>query len=1501
MNDNINLINIDTTNEDIDTTNKDIYTTNEDIDTLDKEVDEEKDEEQEEEEKGEDEGEGEEEQGEEEQGEDEGEGEDEGNKNYGYPKVDDPDIQYKLYNKREFYYYKLPQRPDLSNYKELDEYRKKICNPAGSLLEHQSLLSNFINPDTPYKGLLVFHGTGSGKCKRGCEYDFINGQLIKAEDVWNKYADITTLIPEDEGSWCYPKEPLIVNSFKTDMNKNETIILQQVKRLYREKINSIIREIIFDDETSIGITFVHKLFKKDCYDWSNELYEGDEIAVPVNVHRPHNHQYNLKINNPELLGLLYNATINSEKIVLNVNDVTNDDINNIKNIIEKSTKYDIIYNISLSMTQSSTTTAQVIVYCNKLATYIQESRNQNILDTLINNCNDDTIAKFIKGFDASKSRGLTNEDRIKINMLRMIGTLEASGVISYKKIVKINVVEYNDYVYDLEIDTYHNYVCNGILCHNTCAALAIAEKFKPMVQRYGTPIYILVPGPIIKQNWKESLLICTGDTYLKQNENLVYINDEEREKQKNLSIQNALLNYKIMSYRSFYRKVLGEKIVDKKVIEDNKIKVSYRKTEEGDFERNISTDRLYNLNNSLIIIDEAHNLTDNTYGEALLKIIKNSINLKVVLLTATPMKNLADDIIELLNFIRPPDSPIQRDLVFTSQKNYLMEFKKGGLEYLKKMASGYISHLRGNDPVTFATKIEMGDKPKGLIFTNITRCFMDEFQQKTYDNAVIIEDDSLDRKSEAVSNFVFPGLSDDKKSLVGLYGRDGLNTLRNQLKTYYDKINGLIAKDLFGLKKNDIEFINYNETTKNITGAILKKEYLKKFSTKFYQSLVDLEENIFSNSKNKYESRTGFVYSNLVKVGIELYQEILIQNGWNEYNENSSNYIINDNTICYHCGLTHKEHKEQKEHTFKPATYLVVTGGSSDEVIDISQDNKQKIISSVFNNNDNIDGKNIKLIIGSKVINEGISLKNVSSVYILDVYFNFGRVDQVVARAIRWCSHINLMNEKNQFPKVKLYKYAIGLKDGKLSSEEDLYYKAELKYLLIKKVERALKEVAIDCALLKEGNMFKEEITKYNKCIKPTPDLADKLIKNDDKDKGNICPSQCDYEECEYICDNKLLNKKYYDPNRKLYKNLKSYNLDYSTFTFNLSKNEVNFAKTKIKELYMTNYVYNLQTIIDYVKESYPVQKKDLFDNFFVQKALDELIPVTENDFNNFKDVIYDKLYRAGYLIYLDTYYIFQPFDENENVPMYYRTHRRFAVQSKLSLYNYIHNEKKNMISIIKKDMDGEDITNDNGNYYNFDDVMDYYDNRDEHEVIGIIDKELNRGKSKHADEINDVFKIREKREKILDKKRGTGIPSLKGSVCATSKQKEYLEKLAKDLGIKFDSNIKRDDICIKIKDKLIELEKYSKGKKKITYIMIPKNHPEYKFPLNLEDRTEYLKDNINKLLSKNIKFNVKEGKDIILLSFTLGTQEISANDIKKIKSYGWESKDNSKWTIEIS
>ena len=289
------------------------------------------------------------------------------------------------------------------------------------------------------------------------------------------------------------------------------------------------------------------------------------------------------------------------------------------------------------------------------------------------------------------------------------------------------------------------------------------------------------------------------------------------------------------------------------------------------------------FNNSLIIIEEAHNLTGNAYGEALMKIIKNSHNLKVVLLTATPMKNLADDIVELLNFIRPINNPIQRDKIFSSEKNYEMKIKPGGIEYFKTMAQGYVSYLRGADPLTFAKRVEKGTVPKGLWFTTVIQSDMLEFQRSVYDETVKIQDDSLDRRSEAVANFVFPGLSQDKKSIKGYYGREGVNIVKNQLKTHQDYLNKKIASDILkideatGESTDDLIYIT--DDGKTITGGILKQENLKYFSIKFYKALKKLNRLIWS----KKGSRTAFVYSNLVKVGIELYQEILKQNGYLEY------------------------------------------------------------------------------------------------------------------------------------------------------------------------------------------------------------------------------------------------------------------------------------------------------------------------------------------------------------------------------------------------------------------------------------------------------------------------------------------------------------------------------------------------------------------------------------------------------------------------------------------
>jgi hypothetical protein len=82
---------------------------------------------------------------------------------------------------------------------------------------------------------------------------------------------------------------------------------------------------------------------------------------------------------------------------------------------------------------------------------------------------------------------------------------------------------------------------------------------------------------------------------------------------------------------------------------------------------------------------------------------------------------------------------------------------------------------------------------------------------------------------------------------------------------------------------------------------------------------------------------------------------------------------------------------------------------------------------------------------------------------------------QVIGRGIRFCVHNNVASEKNPYPEVNVYRYVVQVDNG-LSTEEILYQKAEKKYLLVKKTERLMKEVAIDCALNYNGNIFNSEI-----------------------------------------------------------------------------------------------------------------------------------------------------------------------------------------------------------------------------------------------------------------------------------------------------------------------------------------------------------------------------------------------------------------------------------------
>ena len=85
------------------------------------------------------------------------------NKDFSYPDPEDPELLAKIFKKREFYYHRVPERKKMEKYEDVQKYRDQNCREGEIVPREQAIVPNFISPNTPYKGVILMHGTGSGK------------------------------------------------------------------------------------------------------------------------------------------------------------------------------------------------------------------------------------------------------------------------------------------------------------------------------------------------------------------------------------------------------------------------------------------------------------------------------------------------------------------------------------------------------------------------------------------------------------------------------------------------------------------------------------------------------------------------------------------------------------------------------------------------------------------------------------------------------------------------------------------------------------------------------------------------------------------------------------------------------------------------------------------------------------------------------------------------------------------------------------------------------------------------------------------------------------------------------------------------------------------------------------------------------------------------------------------------------------------------------------------
>lgn len=145
---------------------------------------------------------------------------------------------------------------------------------------------------------------------------------------------------------------------------------------------------------------------------------------------------------------------------------------------------------------------------------------------------------------------------------------------------------------------------------------------------------------------------------------------------------------------------------------------------------------------------------------------------------------------------------------------------------------------------------------------------------------------------------------------------------------------------------------------------------------------------------------------------------------------------------------------------------------------------------SIINNSGNLRGDFVKVLMITRSGAEGISLKNVRGVHILEPYWNNIRIDQVVGRANRTNSHIELPKNERNF---KVYNYMMKFSDqqmselssqiknpkgdNKKSSDQIIKAIADRKTSVIDGFLKNLKNASVDCTIHKNSHVGMECLT----------------------------------------------------------------------------------------------------------------------------------------------------------------------------------------------------------------------------------------------------------------------------------------------------------------------------------------------------------------------------------------------------------------------------------------
>jgi hypothetical protein len=666
---------------------------------------------------------------------------------------------------------------------------------------------------------------------------------------------------------------------------------------------------------------------------------------------------------------------------------------------------------------------------------------------------------------------------------------------------------------------------HGVGVGKTCAAITVCESY---LETYpGRKVYIVAP-PNIQEGFrrtifdKEGLSIskgtahnshrgCTGNIYLALTNTFTERDPKVIEQKVAKAIKSR---YEFFGYTSFYNHIRRTM---------SKIPGAIGALESETLKRTVLRNE---FSNRVMIIDEAHNLRDvltETEDDSkddmgpiedskggkkltpyLQEVLEVSEGITLVLMTATPMYNSYAEIVFLLNLLLTNDKfpRLALEDVFDLKREVFND-AKGGRKLLGKIASCYVSFMRCENPLTFPLRLEPfsetrltewpGLSPKRAPLTPAERervaklpCIAASFSPevetlyKTTAESVITSAEGLgitnmDLLIQA-GNWIFPGSEGEGEG-------DILDRIRQ------GGFDNVFAKEKRG---SSVQF----RCQEDIGANWLLEENLPSASGK-----CALLINRLNNSKG-----VMFVYSRFVASGALSIALALEANGYTPAIGGPLLADGNQYPDGRQCALCErKERGHGKDHAFKPSKYVLLTGSE-----EISPNNAASINAARAASNKN--GEEVKVVIGSQIAGEGLDLRYVREVIVFDSWYHLNKLEQIIGRGIRNCSHSSLPEEKRNCT-VSLLVNQYASEPGLETIDMYSYRNALKKAVTVGNVTRVLKEYAMDCTLNKDAIVIEG--------LDPLPRLYDSqgVLRENVNRNDTPLTSMCDWlDKCQYDC-----------------------------------------------------------------------------------------------------------------------------------------------------------------------------------------------------------------------------------------------------------------------------------------------------------------------------------------------------------------------------------------------